>query len=369
MKSKHPTIAAFAAAAALVAAALHAQDKAAPKADAKGATKPALTVTLVQPQPREMPLVLTANGSVAAWQEAVLGAEVNGLRLAEVRAEVGDRVRRGQVLAVFAADTVAADLAQAKAALAEAEATLADARANAARAQSIAGSGALSAQQVAQYATAAATAQARVEQARAQENAQTLRMAHTRVTASDDGVISARNATLGAVAGQGQELFRLIRKARLEWRGEVTATELHRLKPGLPVRVSAAGSGVIEGRVRTIAPTVDATTRSAIVYVDLPQAMDKGVKPGMFARGEFVLGSASGLTLPQDAVVLRDGFAWAYRASQIANGQARVTRVKLETGRRVDDRVEVRGGLTAADRVVASGAAFLADGDTVKVTQ
>ncbi|MBL8381609.1 MAG: efflux RND transporter periplasmic adaptor subunit [Burkholderiales bacterium] len=367
MTRTHPARAALAAAAALLAAALHAQDKPAAKADARAAAKPALTVTLVQPQARELPLALAANGTVAAWQEAVLGAEVNGLRLAEVRAEVGDRVRRGQVLAVFNADTVAADLAQAKAALAEAEATLAEARANAARAQSIAGSGALSAQQVAQYATAEATAQARLEQARAQERAQTLRLAHTRVTASDDGVISARSATLGAVAGPGQELFRLIRKARLEWRGEVTAAELHRLKPGLPVRVSTPGGAVVEGRVRTVAPTVDATTRSAIVYVDLPQAMDKGLKPGMFARGEFVLGAAPGLTLPQDAVVLRDGFAWAYRAGPVANGQARVTRVKVETGRRVDDRVEVRSGLAAADRVVASGAAFLADGDTVKV--
>ncbi|MBL8380620.1 MAG: efflux RND transporter periplasmic adaptor subunit [Burkholderiales bacterium] len=355
-----------------------AQDKAASKAepagDAKGAgtkgqSKPALTVTLVQPASRDLPLRLVANGSVAAWQEAVLGAEANGLRLLEVRAQVGDAVRRGQVLAVFASETVAADLAQARAALAEAEAAHADAKANAERAQSIAGSGALSTQQVAQYATAEKTGLARVESARAVLAAQQLRMTHTQVKASDDGVISARSATVGAVVPQGQELFRLIRKARLEWRGEVTAAELPRLKPGVGVSVVATGVPAVAGRVRVIAPTVDPLTRNALVYVDLPEAARQGYRPGMFARGEFTLGASGALTLPQDAVVMRDGFAWVYRAGAADAGLTRVARIKVELGRRVDDRIEVLSGLKPEDRVVAAGAAFLADGDLVKVAR
>ncbi len=350
-----------------------AQDKAAADPAAKAASakpgKPALSVTLVQPLSREVPLRLAANGSVNAWQEAILGAESNGLRLREVRAEVGDTVKRGQLLAVFAAETIAADLAQARASVAEAEATLAEATANDRRAQSIAGSGALSAQQVAQYATAEKTAQARLSLARAQLSSQQLRLDHTRVTASDDGIISARNATLGAVVPQGQELFRLIRKGRLEWRGEVTATELARLKPGLAVAISAAGVGTIEGRLRVIGPTVDAVTRNALVYVDLPDATRKGFKPGMFARGEFALGGSSGLTVPQDALVLRDGFSYAFRAGPTRDGTAKVARVKLELGRRVEDRVEVIAGLAATDRIVATGVTFLADGDLVKVVK
>jgi RND family efflux transporter MFP subunit len=346
-----------------------AQDKPADKAPAKAGAvvKPALTVTLVQPQTRAVPLLLSANGSVAAWQEAILGAEANGLRLKEVRAQVGDIVRRGQVLALFAAESVEAEFAQARAQVAEAEATLAEARANAERAQSIAGSGALSAQQVAQYATAEKTAQARVELARAQLASQQLRLAHTRVIASDDGIISTRTASVGAVVPQGQELFRLIRKGRLEWRGEVTATELSRLKAGQSVAVSANGVGRIEGKLRVIAPTVDAATRNALVYVDLPEAVKRGFKPGMFARGEFGLGESSGLTVPQDAVVMRDGFSWVFRATPTQDGQAKVTRLKVDLGRRVDSQVEVVKGLAAADRVVASGVAFLADGDVVKV--
>jgi RND family efflux transporter MFP subunit len=352
-----------------------AQDKTADKAADKSAArpaaaiKPALTVKLVQPQTRAVPLRLSANGSVAAWQEAILGAEANGLRLKDVRAQVGDVVKSGQVLAIFASETVEAEFAQARAQVAEAEATLAEARANAERARSIATSGALSAQQVAQYATAEKTAQARLELARAQEAAQQLRLAHTRVIASDDGIISARSATVGAVVPQGQELFRLIRKSRLEWRGEVTASEIGRLKPGLAVSVSAAGVGSIEGRLRVVAPTVDAGTRNALVYVDLPEAVRRGFKPGMFARGEFGLGESNGLTVPQDAVVMRDGFAYVYRAGPIQDGQTKVMRLKVELGQRVDGAVEVVKGIAAADRLVASGVAFLADGDTVKVVQ
>lgn len=354
----------------------HAQESKAPAAaDAKSATapksggKPALTVTLVQPLSREVPLRLAANGSVAAWQEAILGAEVNGLRLADVRVQVGDAVKRGQVLAVFAAETVEAELAQTRAQVAEAEATVAEARANAERAQSIATSGALSAQQIAQYATAEKTAQARLEVARAQLAVQQLRLAHTKVTASDDGIISARSATVGAVVPQGQEMFRLIRKGRLEWRGEVTATEIGKLRNGISVAISANGVGTIEGRLRMVGPTVDAVTRNALVYVDIPDGVKQGFKPGMFARGEFALGSSTGLTVPQSAVVMRDGFSYVFRAAPAQDGVAKVARVKVETGRRVDERIEIIAGLTPADRIVTTGVAFLSDGDTVKVVK
>ena len=173
-----------------------------PAAPAKG--KPALSVTLTQPGSIEFAVRVAANGNIAAWQEAVIGAEIGGLRLAEVRADVGDTVKRDQVLAVFALESVEADLAQARAALAEAEAAAADATSNASRAREVQTSGALSAQQVTQYLTAEKTANARVASARAALDQQLLRQRHTRVVASDDGIVSSRSATLGAVVGQGQ---------------------------------------------------------------------------------------------------------------------------------------------------------------------
>ena len=143
--------------------------------------------------------------------------------LAEVRANVGDVGKRGQVLAVFAADTVQADLAQVRASVAEAEATLAEASVNAQRARDLQPSGALSAQQISQYLTLERTAQARVQAARAGARVQQLRLAQTQVVAPDNGVISSRSATVGAVLPAGQELFRLIRR-RLEARGSAAAT-------------------------------------------------------------------------------------------------------------------------------------------------
>ena len=331
------------------------------KPAATAAPKPALTVTAAVAQRADITLGLSANGNVAAWQETLIGAESNGLRLAEVRVNVGDVVRRGQVLATFAAELPRADLAQARAAIAEAEATLADAMANAQRARELQASGALSAQQINQFFTAERTAQARLDALRASAQVTQLRLAQTQVLAPDHGVISARSATVGAVVPAGMELFRLIRQGRLEWRAEVAAAELAQLRPGQAVQVQADGAAPVAGKLRMVAPTVDAATRNGLVYVDLPQP--GALKAGMFARGEFQTGSRSALTLPQSAVLLRDGFSYVFKLG----ADARVTQAKVGVGRRVGGRIEITDGLEPGTRVVASGAGFLAEGDTVRV--
>ena len=322
--------------------------------------KPALTVTTTRPSSSDMAITLTANGNIMAWQDASIGAEANGLRITDVRVNVGDRVERGQVLATFAAETIEADVAQARANLAEAEANAQESAANGDRARRLQPTGAISAQQINQYLTAERAGKARVEAARATLNAQQLRMKFTRVIAPDSGVISARMATVGAVVGAGAELFHMIRQGRLEWRAEVMSEELGRLPPGTPATITAANGVKIEGKVRIVAPTIDPQTRAALVYVDLPA--DSGATSGMFATGQFRLGASGALTLPQQAVVIRDGFAYVFAV----NADHRVTQIKVSTGRRVGDRIEITGGLNADASIVASGAGFLNDGDLVK---
>jgi len=341
------------------------------KPGAAAVAKPSLTVTITQAQSGMLPIKLSANGTVAAWQEASVGTEVSGLRVQELHAAVGDYVQRGQVLATFASESVQADVALARAAVAEAQANAAEALANADRARAVQGTGALSAQQVNQYLTGELTAKARVESAKAQLDAQLLRLKHTQLLAPDSGTISARTASVGSVVGAGTEMFKLIRQSRLEWRGEVTSAELGRITPGTNVVVTSPSGAQLKGRVRMLAPTVDATTRNGTVYVDLggavagAKAVPGAFKPGMYARGEFELGSSGALTVPQTAVVVRDGFSYVYRVG----ADNRITQLKVQTGRVVGDQIEVQSGVKPGDRLVSTGGSFLSEGDLVKVVE
>jgi RND family efflux transporter MFP subunit len=326
--------------------------------------KPALTVTATTPQVLDWVQTLQASGNIAAWQEAVIGPEISNYRITEVLANVGDHVKRGQVLARIAADSVESEYAEIRATVAEAEATLAEARANSERARSLREKGFYSAQQNLQTQTASETALARLNAAKARLHSAELKRSKATVSSPDDGIVSARSATVGTLTQPGQELFRLIRGGRLEWRAEVTATELSRLKPGQSVSLTGPDGESLDGVVRTIAPTVDPQTRNALVYVDLPVVAARNVSAGMFARGEFRLGQSLALTLPQSAVLLRDGFAYVFRIEG-----SKVKQIKIATGRRIGDRIELLTGsrLDASATVVASGVGFLADGDTVSI--
>jgi RND family efflux transporter MFP subunit len=326
------------------------------------AARPVLAVTVIQPLQAQWPIRIAANGNISAWQEASVGTQTNGLMLSEVRVNVGDSVRRGQVLAVFEAAPVAAEYAHSRAALSEAEAALGEAAANGQRARDMQASGALSAQQISQYLTDERKAQARLAAAQALAETQRLRLAQTRVLAPDDGVISARSATVGAVPPTGQELFRLIRRGRLEWRAEVAAPQLARLKPGQVATVTPVGGDPIRGTLRMVSPAVDTQTRNGLVYFDLPAG--SSARAGMFARGNIELGPGSpALTLPQDAVLLREGFHYVLKVGP----DSRVIQAKVQVGQRAGDRIEILAGVDSGSKVVAAGGAFLGDGDLVQV--
>lgn len=330
-------------------------------ANGAGELRPALTVSVAKPEPRELEVTLEANGSIAAWQEASVGAELSGLRLQAVNVNVGDTVRKGQVLAVLAGETTQAESLQAKAALAQAEAAYENAKSDADRARAIQDSGALSQSQIAQYMTQERVAQAQLEAARAAYAATQVRLASTEVKSPDDGIISARPATVGAVVGAGQELFRLVRQGRLEWRAEVTATEVERIDVGAKARLTSASGQQVEGAVRAIAPTADPLTRNVLVYVDLPRGTP--LKAGSYARGLFSQGQTTALTVPAQAVVVRDGHSYVFVIGPDDKAEAR----RITTGRRVGDRVEAVDGLEPGDRVAVQGAGFLNEGDLVKV--
>jgi len=335
-------------------------------ANSVSSPKASLTVTTVKPQRTTLNKTLSANGNIAAWQESSISSEVSGLLLSEVLANLGDHVKRGQALARFASSTIEADVAQMQANVAEANAVLLEAEGNANRARSIQDSGALSQQQIQQYLTAEASAKARLNAAQATLRAQSIKLKQTIVIAPDDGVVSLAPATVGTVYTSGQELFRLIRKGRIEWRADLTSADISQIKTGMKTQITLPDGNNIQGTVRSVSPIVDAKTRNSIVFVDIPAG---SAKTGMFARGNIVLGETQSLTLPNDAIVMRDGFAYVMQVEKDTTNtlSSKITQTKVHLGQRTGTRVELLDFRTPDLEFVESGGAFLADGDSVKV--
>lgn len=330
-------------------------------AEAPVQPKAALAVTLISPTIQRWEQTVSASGNVAPWQESSVGTEVGGLRISQVLVNVGDKVRKGQVLARLNPASVQTDRMAGAASVAEAEANLAQAQLNAERSSRLSPTGALSKQDIVQYETQRKTAEAKLKAAQAQLAAQDLRLANTSLLAPDDGVISARTATEGAVVPVGSELFRLIRQGRLEWRAEVKGETLLQLKSGQPVRVAHPLGTPVAGQVRQVSATVDVNTRNGIAYVDLPASAN--LKAGMYVSGTFKLAETPALSLPQAALFSRDGYTYALKV----DAQSRVQAVKVTTGRLNDQAVEIVEGLSAQDRVIEKGVGFLKTGDLVKV--
>ncbi len=341
-------------------------------ASAPAATKSALSVDTITPSESLWPLTIRVNGAIAAWQEAQIGAEISGLRITQVLADVGTEVKRGQPLVTLNDETIVAAVHKQQATVARDKAALAEAKSNADRAREIKDSGALSTQQINQFLIAEETAIATLAASQAELENQQIQLKHPQIVAPDDGIISSRTANLGSVISTGSELFKLVRQSRIEWRAEVNADQLLQMSKGQTVRIALQNGKQIKGTVRMIAPTLDATTRNALIYVDLPKG---SAQPGMYAQGEIETGVLSALTVPQSAVIMRDGRSYVFELTD----NLHIVQHAVTTGRRVGDLVEISTNHTGNDstgadiglnsKLVATGGAFLNDGDIVSVTK
>jgi RND family efflux transporter MFP subunit len=312
---------------------------------------PALTVTAVRPHRAVWPATLEASGAIAAWQEASIGAQVGGYRLVEVSVNVGDAVARGQVLARFDRALLQADEARLKA-------NEEQARANEQRALRLQRSGTFSDRDALQDVTQAKTAAALLESNR-------LQLRYTEVVASDDGVISSRTATLGAVVPVGQELFRLIRQNRLEWRGELTAAQLAHVEIGQQVELTLPGGRSAVAAVRQTAPSLDPRTRLGIVYADIDPG--KGARAGMYVEGRVVIAQSEALVVPAESVTIRDGRSYVLKLMD-AGPTSRVSLRPVTVGQRRGSELQIADGVERDDTLVLAGAGFLDEGDLVRVT-
>ncbi len=309
-----------------------------------------MTVTATLPDQVQWPKTVSAFGTVAAWQEASISAQIGGYQLVEVAVNVGDHVHKGDVLARLDASLLRAEEEQLLASYEQSQA-------NQKRALRLKASSAISERDALDYITQAKTDSAALALKR-------LQIGYTEVRAPDDGTISARYATLGAVVPVGEELFRMIRQDRLEWRGELTAEQLLKVQPGQTVSLELPDASVATATVRQLAPSLDNETRLATVYADIQQGSH--ARAGMYASGAVHLGDTAALIVPAESAIIRDGRSFV----PVLTGDdptATVTLRPVVIGRRLGASVEVTDGLAPDERVAVEGAGFLNDRDVVRV--
>jgi HlyD family secretion protein len=334
-----------------------------PGANPAAANRPSvasMTITTTQVKSEDIVRSVPATGSVFPWQEVIIGAEVGGYRVAEVLVDVGTKVNKGQPLIRLAGDMLRADLDSRRAALRSAEAALVNAAAALRRGEQVRNSGALSAADLDRLTADHIAAQARVETARVDVSTSELRSRYGTVTAPDSGVVTSRTVSVGQIAQAGQEMLRMLRQNRVEWRAEVPEAQLARIKVAQVATVTAVDGTVLTGRVRAVAPTIQANNRTGVVYVDI---IGEGARPGMFARGQIEVGKGAALLLPVASVVMQDGYSYVF----VLKDKNSVERRRVQQVGVYGDNMEVSEGVAAGDVIAVKGAGFLKDGDVVTV--
>ncbi|MFA5950254.1 MAG: efflux RND transporter periplasmic adaptor subunit [Hyphomicrobium sp.] len=358
----------------------------------KVAEVPPPAVTAVRVALKNFVETVLVTGSLVPHEEILVAPEVDGLRVLEVKADEGDEVKKGDILAVLVFEQLDALLAQNDAALArseaaiaqaksqitESEARLAEAKASLERARPLVKDKYLSESVFDQRDAAAKTsaaqraaadsvlrsAEAEKAQVEAQRRELLWRRGNTEVRAPADGMVSRRNARIGAIANGGainggEPLFRIIENGEVEVDAEVSEMHLAKLKEGQRVSVEVAGMAVVQGAVRLVSPEVMKATRLGRVRIFLGR--NPSLRIGAFARGTIETAHAHNLAVPQSAVLYDDE---GPSVQVIENGRVSVRRI--ETGLSAGNDVEVVRGVAEGDLVVAKAGTFLREGDAVR---
>ncbi len=331
-----------------------------------------LSVETVMPSQDNIGNTLSADGTISAKDTANVSAKVSGVAIEQVLVEEGQRVKAGQVLAIFDTDAVEQQILQAEADEAEAQASLANAKADAARVLPLIDIDAISRQEADRYRTAELRAQAALQAARARLSNQRLSLSNATVTAPVSGIISEKLIEVGQVAG-GEPLFTIIKNGTLEWQADIDPKLIGEVKVGTPVKVSLPQGQFVMGEVRRIAPTAS-NNRQITIYASL--ANNTNARAGMYQTGEFLLGSASMQTVPNSAIVSNDGYDYVMLITDIktvketSNSDGIVGRIKQQRvtlGERFGENVAVTEPLPADSRLVKQGGSFLNEGDLVRI--
>ena len=306
----------------------------------------------------------TLSGTLEPELAATVRAELGG-SLTELRADDGQRVKRGQVLARIDDTSLQDAYISARAALRSAEATAQLARRNADRARRLNAAGAVADREVEDAETSATTAEGQVADAKARLATASKQLGKTVLRAPFDGVVANVTVSEGDVVQSGATLLSVLDPTTLRLEASVPAEDIAAVKPGTPVQFTVSG---FEGRrftgtVERVSPAVDPATRQVRVIVSLAN-LERSLVAGLFADGRIATESHGAIVVPRAAI---DNSGIRPVVIRLKGG--RVERVEVETGLqdRVNERVEVRRGLAAGDTVLLGGAAGLAPGTPATV--
>ena len=349
-------------AAAVIALVLVMRSGHAPAAAASGELPPLVTATA--PGRTAFTLTTTFTGAIVARYDMPIGVDSEGGRIAAVLVEVGDHVHRGQALARLDTSVLAPQVVSLRATVEQNRAEAVLAEADYRRASAVAASvGALSKEEVDKRRSQVATSAARVKAAEAQLAQADARLRHTEIRAPEDGIVLTRNAEVGqAVVPGSAALFRLARGAEVEMRAQVPEQDLPRLRVGQPAQVHITGvATAFSGKVRLLAAVIDPQTRLGEVRVALPR--DPNLRPGAFARGEVIVGSDVRPIVPQTALLTDAKGTYVL----IVGPDRHVVRRAVRFGGTRPDGIAIADGLDGSERVVTTAAAFLREGELVRV--
>ena len=318
------------------------------------------TVTVATAAVTSLPRIVTASGSVSAWEEVPVGAEAGGLVATAVYVDEGSYVRQGQPLVQLNDALLWAQMRQQQAGVQSAEANASRDAAALARAQELKERGFLSQASLDTALANQRASNANVASARAALSEIQTRLAQATLRAPVSGLIISRSVTKGQIVSAGTEMFRMVRDGRLELDAQVPETELALVRAGQSATISSDQVGQTGGRVRIVTPEVNAENRLGVARIALSGT--GGFRPGMFAKARIDVGAQPTITVPTAAVLYRENRAGVFVLT--ADSHARFQPVSVLS--RTADRTSV-SGLAAGSRVVVDGAGFLGDGDRVTV--
>jgi RND family efflux transporter MFP subunit len=318
-------------------------------------------VSVIVPGRTAVRTIVTITGTLAARQEMPVGPEGEGGRITAVYADVSDRVGAGQILARLNADIIKPQVAQLAASLEEARANAELAKADFDRAKSVADTGAISREELDRRRASAATAAARAKVVAAQLKEAQARLARTDIRAPGAGVVLMRRAELGqmAIAG-GEPLFHIARGGDVELRGQIAEQDLPRVRVGQEVDVRLIGvTETFKGKIWQLGAVIDSRTRQGTVRIELPRS--PMLRSGAFAQATIVAGGGVSPVLPQSAVLSDARSSYVF----IVGADGKIVRRDIRIGDATAEGVMIAAGLTGNEKIVATSAAFLREGEKV----